>query len=404
MGLMGMAGNIPAIVLGVELNGVGVVRSLARAHIPVIAVDTDLKKPGMRTRYGRKFGVTSMHGEALVRELVQLGQSQPELPVLFITQEATVQTVSKYRRELEPYFRLTLPDSDCVGMLTDKDSFQRFAEHHQFCVPRTLNITDVQSLAAAEQFRYPVVLKPARRNSAYSRNFDKAYRVENFRDLTGLCRTILPVFSDLIVQEWVEGHDSDIYFCLQYVNRDGVPVISFVGRKIRSWPPQTGGTASCIAAPVETSKVLTQETTRFFRKAGFTGMGSMEYKRDSVTGEFYMIEPTVGRTDYQEEVATVNGVNIPCAAWQAETGCDASRQTQRLSQKPIVWRNTSIDRRSAELQGQRCGRGELDRGKRVDGWWRWYDPMPALMMSGNRIGPAVRKRMKQVGVIKGTSG
>jgi predicted ATP-grasp superfamily ATP-dependent carboligase len=396
--------HIPAIVLGVELNGIGVVRSLAHARIPVIAVDTDWKKPGMRTRYGRKYRVASMEGEALIRDLVQLGQTQSEPPVLFITQEATVQTISKYRKELEPYFRLTLPASDCVDMLTDKDSFQRFAEQHRFRVPKTLNVVDEQSLDVARQFRYPVVLKPARRNHTYSRNFDKAYRVENFSDLAELCHKILPVFANLIVQEWIEGGDSDIYFCLQYFARDGAPVTSFIGRKIRSWPPQTGGTASCIAASGGAINTLAEETTRFFRVAGFTGMGSMEYKRDSVTGKFYMIEPTVGRTDYQEEVATLNGVNIPYAAWLAETGQNVRKQEQRLSSKPIVWRNTSIDRRSAALQAQYCGHGQLDRGKKLDGWWRWYDPMPALVMFWRRIGPAVQKRIKQTGLSRRASG
>jgi len=393
-----------AVVVGVELNGIGVVRSLARAHIRVIAVDTDLDKPGMHTRYGLKYRVASMHGEALIRDLIQLGQAQSGTPVLFITQEATVQTVSKYRKKLEPYFRLMLPASDCVDMLTDKDSFQRFAEQHQFRVPQTLNVVDGDSLAAARQFRYPVVLKPSKRNAAYSRNFNKAYRVENFNDLALLCNKILPIYADLIVQEWIEGHDSDIYFCLQYVGRSGVPVASFVGRKIRSWPPQTGGTASCTAASGEISRILTEETTSFFQAAGFTGMGSMEYKRDSVTGEFYMIEPTVGRTDYQEEVATLNGDNIPHAAWLAETGQEVAPRVRSLSSNPIVWRNTSIDRRSAKLQGQRCGHGALDGGKMIDGWWRWYDPMPALVMFWRRIGPAVQKRIKRTGLFGGASG
>ena len=46
----------------------------------------------------------------------------------------------------------------------------------------------------------------------------------------------------------------------------------------------------------------------------------MEYKRDRRDEKFYMVEPTVGRTDYQEEIATLNGVNIPAAAYLREIG------------------------------------------------------------------------------------
>ena len=34
----------------------------------------------------------------------------------------------------------------------------------------------------------------------------------------------------------------------------------------------------------------------------------MEYKRDAHTGEFFMIEPTVGRVDWQEEVAALTSM------------------------------------------------------------------------------------------------
>jgi D-aspartate ligase len=50
----------------------------------------------------------------------------------------------------------------------------------------------------------------------------------------------------------------------------------------------------------------------------------MEFKRDTRTGRFFMVEPTVGRTDYQEEVATLNGANISYAAYCGELGRSAS--------------------------------------------------------------------------------
>lgn len=395
--------KVPAVVLGVELNGIGVLRSLARAGIPIIAVDDDLSRPGMRSRYGQKYRVRCLHGKGLVDDLVQLGQGLPERPVLFVTQEATVQTVSEYRDSLEPWYRLTLGDKPCIDMLTDKEAFQHFAERHEFCMPKSCHVVDVLTLSRVQGFRFPVIVKPVRRNAAYSHAFKKAYLIENFAELERLCSQIFPVFPDLIVQEWIRGGDSDIYFCLQYICADGEPAASFTGRKIRSWPPQTGGTASCVAAP-EVESTLTETTTGFFKAAGFTGMGSMEYKRDSVSGEFYLIEPTVGRTDYQEEVATLNGVNIPLAAWRAEVGIGRPVQAQADGRPPVIWHNASIDRRSADLQNQRYGRGELDSGKMVDGWWRWYDPMPTLVQQWQRIGPAIRKRIKRIGTLAGVKG
>ena len=62
-----------------------------------------------------------------------------------------------------------------------------------------------------------------------------------------VCRDILPVLPDLMVQEWIKGPDTELYFCLQYRGAGGT-VASFTGRKLSIWPPDVGTTASCIAA------------------------------------------------------------------------------------------------------------------------------------------------------------
>jgi hypothetical protein len=150
-----------------------------------------------------------------------------------------------------------------------------------------------------------------------------------------------------------------------------------------------GGTASCTAAP-EVDDELSQSTTKFFRDAGVVGMASMEYKRDARSGQFRMVEPTIGRTDYQEEVAALNGVNLPYAAWCSELDlpfpppCATSRQT--------VWRVRSEDAQSASAQHQRPGEG-YPRGSRVlDAVGRWTDPMPSILQLSRRVGRAFRAR------------
>ena len=50
------------------------------------------------------------------------------------------------------------------------------------------------------------------------------------------------------------------------------------------------------------------------------GVGSLEFKRDRKTVKFMIVEPTVGRTDAQEEIATLCGVNIPLIAYSTALG------------------------------------------------------------------------------------
>lgn len=373
-----MAADVPALVLGAGINGLGVARSLAHARVPVWLADSDARRVELHTRAASALTLNALHGEALVADLVRLGTSrfQGLRPVLFPTREDTVRTVSRHRHRLAALYRFTLPSSDVLDALTHKQGFQRLAESLDAPIPPLVHVRSIADLSAVETLQYPVVVKPGERHAQYGRQFKKAYRVDNAADAIDLVRRILPVMPDVVVQEWIEGPDADIYFCLQHRDAHGKTTASFTGRKIRSWPPQVGGTASCVAAP-EAHAELGALTTQFFSDAGVVGLASMEYKRDARSGAFRMVEPTIGRSDYQEEVATLNGVNLPHAAYCVELGLAAF--TPAVTKRPVVWRVHSEDLQSAIAQGQRLGQG-YPRGARVmDALWRWHDPMPFVV-------------------------
>lgn len=375
-----MVSNTSAVVLGAGVNGLGVARSLARQRVPVWLLDVDTSKPEMYTCAAKAMTVPSLHGETLVEELIRLAEAQFSglRPVLFLTQEESVRTVSYHRDRLSALYRFSLPARDMVDILQHKQGFQRLAEKLGSPIPPLLHIRTLADLPALEDLCYPVVIKPGERNTEYSMQFKKAYRVESATEAAKLIRRVLPVMSDVVVQEWIDGPDSNIYFCLQYLDKRGQVAGSFTGHKIRSWPPQVGGTASCVAA-LEVHAELSAMTTRFFQAAGVIGMASMEYKRDARSGEFRMVEPTIGRTDYQEEVATLNGVNLPYAAWCSEL--DLPVQATVLSKRSVIWRVRSEDMQSAAVQGQPLRQGYPREARVADALYRWRDPLPGLVQS-----------------------
>jgi len=390
-----MSAITPAVVLGAGVNGLGVARSLARERVPVWLLDADGRRPEMRTRVATPLTLRSLHGEALIDELVRLGTSRFSgvRPVLFLTQEESVKAVSRYRDRLSPLYRFSLPARDTVDALLHKHGFQRVAEQLGSPIPPLVHVRTPADLPAVERLRHPVAIKPGERNADYGRHFKKAYRADTPAESVALLQRILPVMADVVVQEWIEGPDANIHFCLQYMGRDGRVAASFTGRKIRSWPPQVGGTASCIAAP-EVHAELSAMTTRFFRAAGVIGMASMEYKRDTRSHDFRMVEPTVGRTDYQEEVATLNGVNLPHAAWCAEL--DLPLPAPLASGRPVAWRVRSEDRQSAVAQGQGPKQGYPSGTRVADAWWRRDDPMPYLAERFRYIERTMRNRASKL--------
>jgi hypothetical protein len=200
---------------------------------------------------------------------------------------------------------------------------------------------------------------------------------------------MVEVVDEMIVQEWIEGGDSDVYFSLWYRSSAACPPISFVGRKICQWPVLVGGTASCMPAP-EAAAEITRLTDHFFDAVGFVGIGSMEYKRDARDGRFYMIEPTVGRTDYQEEIATLNGVNIPFAVYRGELG-SAMPQSQPVI-PALAWRDP-LGYARARMAGAPDPMFEIAPNIKVrDAYFRTNDPMPFLALKTQGI----RSRLSRI--------
>src|SRR5262245_11294047 len=110
----------PAVVVGLELNGLGVVRSLGAAGLDVIALDTDPGGPGCASRHARIRPAAQLSGPALIESLLALRERLSETPVLLLTQEAAVMTVSAERDRLKGAYRLSMPDPGVMTALLDK--------------------------------------------------------------------------------------------------------------------------------------------------------------------------------------------------------------------------------------------------------------------------------------------
>lgn len=372
-----------AVVVGGGLNALGVVRSLGGAGIPVAVISKPAEAEATRSRYARR-NVAVQDYTRLPDELLALAARLGGRPVLLLTEEEAVRVVSEARDRLKDSFRFRFGPHDTMLRLTHKEGVQQLSEQHGLPIPRAVRLRDSVDLGLLDKLRYPCVLKPGLKHGGYGARFKKAYVVASAAEARCLFEEIAPVLPDLVVQEWIVGSDDAIYFCLQYIGEQGCAVASFTGRKLRAWPPSVGGTASCIAAP-EASQELGTLTEEFFRAVGFQGMGSMEYKRDSRDGRYYVVEPTAGRTDFQQEVATINGNNLPLVAYCYECGLPPPKA--RIV-TPKIWREPVTDRWSEQQQGPHLA---FQQHPVVDAYWRPLDPLPWIDLTATRIRQRLRR-------------
>lgn len=374
-----MTSKIPVVVTGGSANALGVLRSLTHCDLTLLCDNKNA--PAWHSRWGRKIKIANSRAPTVVDDLLSLAgmQSAGDKPVLILTEEKTVVEVSRARERLFPHYRLLLCPEPLLSRLQSKEGFQSLAEIAGCPVPRGVVLHSSSDLQAAHQLQYPCVLKPLEQNADYAAQFKKAYKVGSPDEVATLYRSIEPVMPMMIVQEWLEGADSDIYFCLGFWNEYSELVgQAFVGRKLRSWPLHVGGTASCTSAP-EAEDELTLLTDAFVKASGFIGQMGMEFKFDAARGGFYMIEPTVGRTDYQHEIATLSGCNVLSMMVAHLAGLAVP---VRGLKREVIWYDEIADAQA--LAAGAPGSLFASRPK-ASAVWRPLDPLPALTSLGRRL-------------------
>jgi D-aspartate ligase len=362
---------VPAVVVGGTLNGLGVARSLARGGMPVVLLETTRRCPAAWSRHCAFVRVPSLEGEALIDALVRLAADLRSQPVLILTSDESVITISAARDRIEPRYRIDLPAADIVEALADKTAFHALAEREGFAVPRSRIVEGEADLERIGELEPPLVIKPADKTLVLAGVVERTVRAETIAQARSAAALMLARVPSLIVQEWVEGPDTDILFALFSCDKQANLIGIFPGRKLVCTPPAVGSTAMCVAAP-DVAEELYRDTRRFVQRVGYQGLGSLEFKRDSRSGRLLIIEPTVGRTDWQEEIATLCGVNLPLLTYDAALGAPAAPVAD-VSFAPYAWRS---ERKFSAPPG-------LAPGTRViDGHFRWPDPLPAVYYYG----------------------
>ena len=306
-------------------------RALARAGIEVHVLEADRALPGLRSRFGRKHLVDDINGPGLVQALLVLRERvAPETrPVLFVMNDRMVRTLAADIVRVTAAYRLSwAPQADEVAALTDKSVLAAHCLRAGLDYPQTVVVHSLDEVAAlAGRTDWPRILKPARPLSGF-----KVHVATSAADALDFLQAHAADFP-VLVQQWIEGDAKAIRFCALYLE-GGRPIARFEGRKLRAEP--MGNTT--VAEPARHDAVF-DCARRFFAGTGLTGPVSLELKFDP-SGRPWVIEPTVGRTDFWIDLCVANGVNLPLIEYhhQADLALPEARQSDRR-----VWVNASSD-------------------------------------------------------------
>ncbi|WP_430816193.1 hypothetical protein [Carboxylicivirga sp. RSCT41] len=307
----------PVVVLDITHSGYGILRSLHKYNIPLYGFTYDAGHLELKTKLTKETFVYSSNND-LRQKLISLAQKLPQRPVLMLTNDEKVEFVLDEREELEKHFIINMPTTQTVQQLIDKIKLNAIIDQLNIRVPRTINIENIEHGKQVAELTFPVIVKPFLKSEKWNKaGFSKAIIFNAYDEFAEVFPKMFEAENRIIAQEFIPGGDDHIYYCLAYYSVNGELKSHFTGQKIRQWRILTGSTTS--TKPVNEAFV-TNESIRIFDAIGYNGLGSIEFKKHQITGDFYMIEPTVGRVDTQQYIATCSGNNIPLKAYCDMTG------------------------------------------------------------------------------------
>jgi D-aspartate ligase len=369
-----------AIVIGLDsIQGLQTARVLARHRVPVIGIAKDLDHPYCRTNACQRVLRADADADHLIECLRALAPELQQKAVLFPCNDDEVLFLSLRRRQLAEWYHVVLPDPEVVELLLDKVNFYAHAQARGLPIPPTFILNSrADAEDAAASLTYPCVVKPALKSTPWREHVGrKVDKLESAEALLAFYDQYAHLAGALLVQQWIAGGEENLYTCNCYFDAAGQPLVTFVARKLRQWPPEIG--TGSLREECRNDVAL-QQTLQLFGSVKYRGLGYVEVKRDARSGQHFIVEPNIGRPTGGSAIAEAGGVELHYTMY-----CDAigrplpGRRRQNYSGAKWIYLNQEI---RAALHHWRKGDLSLAawraswRGRRFYADFSWQDLAP----------------------------
>jgi D-aspartate ligase len=396
--------HVPAVLLG----GVNLVRALGLAGIPAIVASADEDEPAFASRYCAAKCVLPplAQPEAAVDAILTIGDRLSTMygrrVPLFYGSDDSLKLLYANRQRLERYFLLMLNDPAVGSALLTKDDFETFARERELPVPAAIR-WDGEGPGSVAGHVGAVVVKPSNKDGwtdspLRKRAFGNAKALVFTSGAEAAADPVLAAFRDqLTCQPYVAGGDSCNWSYHGFADEKSQVIEWFVGRKLRTDPPDNGESAYIELAENEELRALGEQLAA---RMQLKGIFKMDLKRDAATGDWFLLEVNA-RFNLWHYVGAANGVNLMRTAYDflldgTRAAASAPRRTD------IRWLSLQLDRRAfATLRAE--GKLGVVRwlasilfARKVYNVFSWTDPGPWLSLWRRRFARLASRCVEKV--------
>jgi D-aspartate ligase len=369
-------------------GALAIVRSLGRAGVPTYAITEDHYTPVARSRYltGRfvQRAEPDGHPVPLVPLLLDIGERIGRRSIPIPTDDGAAVALAEHADELRGHFLLPQVPPDLPRALASKQGMFDLCRDHGVPTPRTFSPRSIdEAVSQARQLTYPVIAKNAEPWTPRSAQLVKCTTViHDEHDLLDRFATMRDLHG-LLLQEYIPHEHSEDWFVALHAST--APVVQFVGRKARAWPPRGGVTADGRATP---NPALHDITAGLVKEIGWRGPASLDWRLDLRDGRYLLVDFNV-RVGAQFRCGqTEDGIDVVRALHLDLTGRRVPATPQDYTRRLVVGNlllPTLIGERVAGLPAPDPPATGAHRKERA--WLAGDDPVPSLVMLGRGARP-----------------
>ena len=400
--------SVPALMLKigqypVHSGGVGVLRSLGRCGVPVYAVTEPGLPPAAVSRYCSTRFVSRATGRErpadLIPGLLEAGERIGRRSVVVAIDDEAAVLTGQYREQLSGHFLLPDVDPGLPARLASKTGLFELCREHNVPTPASVTPASLEEVATfAAGARFPVVAKNAdpwqrRHHPAVPRTTIVDSAAELIKLAAGAGDPL-----NLIVQEYLPREQAEDWISHLYCDAQSQALMVLTARKVRSWPPHAGLTATAYTV---FNPELAALAERFCKEIGYSGIGDLDWRRDLRDGQYKLVDfnPRPGNPFRLFE--NLAGVDVVRALHLDLTGREVPLAREREDKRIVVehvdlparlayWMH---DRR-AGASGRGSGLEQADLSRYADAatefaWLAADDPLPFVVMIPYALGMAV---------------
>lgn len=314
--------NNKAVILGCNYYiGLSTIRCLGINGVHTVAVDYSTKDAyGADSKYTSERLISPHYKEdtaAFIRFLKDYARKQSVPPVLIPCHDSYLEVIDEHLVELREHYLIPQNIPGIYSDMMNKEVLQRLSLENGVSVPETVRVDEERFFEKIDQtIKFPCIVKPTDSPSFVAKFRRKLFKVHNRTELEEALAKAKEANLEVIVQRIIPGFDDHMYTFDAYLNQDSKVTHWVTCQKFRQYPINFG-------ASVYTGQKYVQELfdigAPFLEKMKWKGFAEIEFKKDSQTGKFYLIEVNCRITNLNNLLYKV-GVNIPWITYQELTG------------------------------------------------------------------------------------